>query len=255
MPSAKPSPLFLSAGVGFGQPNKPTDVKAVQERLQFIRDQSFLNRIPLRRPDYAGLGSRGEVSRMPSGACDEITLGWIKEFQSMFLRTPDGVISPGGTTNKFLSNWSIRPVDTGVKWIGQLEAAWLLVSPFLPDGSHCTSAYRTADDQKRIIDRMFTTTYAGELKGKLGSRYDTILASTGDDRYKAMVPELRALGQAVAMPGTSPHQKGKAFDIGGPSTIDNEQVRVARLVGTANNTLFSGKVLKERNGCVHVEIN
>ncbi|WP_178133701.1 hypothetical protein [Vineibacter terrae] len=33
-----------------------------------------------------------------------------------------------------------------------------------------------------------------------------------------------------------------------------EQVRVARMVGSANNTLFSGKILKERNGCVHVEI-
>lgn len=255
MPSVKLSPLFITAGVGVGQPNKAPDVTAVQQRLQYIRDQSVFNRIPLRRPDYAGLGGRGEVSRMPNGVCDDITIGWIKEFQSIFLKTPDGAISPGGTTNKFMSGWAVRPVDAGVNWMGQLETAWLLVSPLLPEGSHCTSAYRTADDQKRIIDKMFTVTYVGELKGKLGSRYDTILASTGDDRYKSMVAELRALGQAVALPGTSPHQKGKAFDIGGPSTIDNEQVRVAKMVGTANNALFSGKILKERNGCVHVEIN
>jgi hypothetical protein len=71
-----------------------------------------------------------------------------------------------------------------------------------------------------------------------------------------MVTELRAMTppQAVAMPGTSPHQSGKAFDIGGPA--DDEQVRVARMVGRANAILFSPKApLKERNGCVHVEIN
>jgi len=255
MPSAKLSPLFLSAGIGVGAPNKPEDVKALQGRLQYVRDQSKVNRVPLRRPDYAGLGGRGEVSRVPNGSCDEITVGWIKEFQSIFMKMPDGVISPGGTTNKFLSSWGIRPVNSGVNWIGQLETAWLLVSPLLPDGSKCTSAYRSIDDQKRIIDNMFQNTYAAELKGKLGARYDTILASTGDARYRSMVTELRAVGQAVAMPGSSPHQFGKAIDIGGPSTIDNEQVRIAKMVGTANNALFSGKILKERNGCVHVEIN
>lgn len=256
MPAVKLSPLVITGSVGgVGAANKPDDVKAVQTRLQYIRDQSFLNRIPLRRPDYPGLGSRGEVSRMPSGVCDEITIGWIKEFQSIFLKTPDGVISPGGTTNKFLSNWGIRPVNSGVQWQGQLETAWLLMSPLLPDGSRCTSAYRSAEDQKRIIDNMFTDTYGAELKRKLGARYDTILASTGDARYRSMVTELRAVGQDVAMPGSSPHQRGKAIDVGGPSTIDAEQVRIARMVGTANNALFSGKILKERNGCVHVEIN
>ncbi|HEX2887397.1 hypothetical protein [Vineibacter terrae] len=45
-----------------------------------------------------------------------------------------------------------------------------------------------------------------------------------------------------------------SIDIGGPKEIDDEQVRVACMVGSANNTLFSGKILKERNGCVHVEI-
>jgi hypothetical protein len=255
MPAVKLSPLFIGAAVGVGAPNRAHDVTAVQQRLQYIRDQSTRNRIPLRRPDYAGLGSRGEISRMPSGVCDDITIGWIKEFQSIFLRTPDGVISPGGTTNKFLSTWGIRPVASDVTWMGRLETAWLLLSPLLPDGSKCESAYRTADDQRRIIDRMFQSRYADELKRKLGARYDTILASTGDARYGSMVTELRAVGQSVAMPGRSPHQRGKAIDIGGPSTIDAEQVRIARMVGNANGTLFSGHILKERNGCVHVEIN
>ncbi len=65
---------------------------------------------------------------------------------------------------------------------------------------------------------------------------------------------VRAIGQAIAAPGRSMHQKGKAFDIGGPSSIDMEQVRVAKMVAGANPDIFSGKVLHERNGCVHVEI-
>ncbi|HKU95423.1 MAG TPA: D-alanyl-D-alanine carboxypeptidase family protein [Vineibacter sp.] len=255
MPSVKLPPLFLSGSVGVGGANRPTDVKAVQNRLQYVREQSVRQSIPLRRPDYAGMGSRGMTSRIADGACDEITVGWIKEFQSIFLRNPDGQISPGGHTSRFLSRWEPRPISSKVVWTGRLGEAWLLMSPLLPEGSRCTSAYRSVDDQKRVIDNMFKDTYGSELKAKLGvATYDAILASTDDKRYPRMVKELRGLGQDVATPGTSPHQFGKAIDIGGPKEIDDEQVRVARMVGTANNALFSGKILKERNGCVHVEI-
>jgi hypothetical protein len=65
---------------------------------------------------------------------------------------------------------------------------------------------------------------------------------------------VRGVGQAIAKPGTSAHQKGKAIDIGGPSNIDNEQVRIVRIVAKANPHILSGFVLKERNGCVHFEI-
>lgn len=255
MPSVKLPPLFLSGSVGVGGANRPTDVKAVQYRLQYIREQSTRQAIPLRRPDYAGLGNRGMTSRIADGTCDEITVGWIKEFQSIFLRNPDGQISPAGHTTRFLSRWAPRPISEKVVWTGRLGEAWLLLSPLLPEGSRRTSAYRSVDDQKRVIDNMFKGTYAAELKAKLGiPTYDAILADSDNKRYPRMVKELRGLGQDVATPGTSPHQFGQAIDIGGPKEIDDEQVRVARMVGAANSALFSGKILKERNGCVHVEI-
>src|SRR5215510_9627595 len=103
MASVAIAPCNILFAVGVGAPNKPQDITAVQQRLQYIRDQSKMNGVPLRRFGYAGLGGRGEISRMPNGRCDEITVGWIKEFQSHFLKEPDGSISPGGTTNKFLS--------------------------------------------------------------------------------------------------------------------------------------------------------
>lgn len=65
---------------------------------------------------------------------------------------------------------------------------------------------------------------------------------------------VRGVGQAIAAPGKSMHQQGKAVDIGGPSTIDQKQVEIIAMVARAHATLFSGKILRERNGCVHFEI-
>lgn len=187
-----------------------------------------------------------------TGGLDEVALDWLLEFQSLFMRIPDGSVVPGGITAKFMSSWSVSPINSNVEWQGQLKSAWLMVSPLLPPGSYCSSGYRSADAQKRIIDEMFLGKYAAELRSKLGTRYATITALTGDARYIAMVPELRAIKQAVALPGRSPHQKGKAFDIGGPD--DAGQIKVCKMVSAANVTLFSGFILRERNGCVHVEI-
>lgn len=254
MPIAAATPILMSGSVGGpGAANRAADVTAVQGKLGAIRETSMFEGVPLRGVAYTGIGPRGDISRMPTGVCDDITIGWIKDFQSLFMKTPDGVISPGGATHKFMNGWALSPVNAGVNFnTPQLKTAWMILSPLLPPLSKCTSAYRSAADQERIIDNMWSVTYAAELRGKLGARYDTIGAMTGDARYAAMVTELRAIGQQVARPGTSPHQKGKAVDIGGPA--DAEQVRVAKLVAAANSTLYSGTILKERNGCVHVEI-
>jgi hypothetical protein len=248
------STLGLTGSVGAGGANREADVLAIQGCLQEIREMSFRGGIALRRPDFAGGGSRSEISRAPTGVCDDITIDWIKDFQSLFLRLPDGVVEPDGQTQKLIARWAISPIDGGVQWHGNLRQAWNMLSPLLPVGSRCTSAYRSADDQRRIIDDMFTKKYATELRNRMGARHAETVKATGDGRYQTMVKELRALGQAVALPGHSPHQRGKAIDIGGPSTIDNEQVRIAKLVAQANPGLFSGKILKERNGCVHVEL-
>jgi hypothetical protein len=274
MPIATSNPFVLGGTVGGkGAANKPADVATVHANLLAIREVSAREGIPLHGVHYipwprkiprlaalaaevvgasahGGNGSTGPVE--PANALDDVTLEWIIQFQSLFMRAPNGLVVPGGTTAKFLAAWSVSAIDPGVVWQGRLKEAWLRVSPLLPPQSRCTSAYRSADDQKRIIDRMFLTTYAAELRLRLAARYAAITALAGDVRYASMVTELRAIGQAVAMPGRSPHQRGKAFDIGGPS--DAEQVRVCRMVIAANATLYSGRVLRERNGCVHDEI-
>lgn len=273
MPIATDKPFVLGGTVGGkGAANKPSDVAAVHAKLSAIREASTREGIPLhgvqyipwphRMPRLAALamevvgasahnGANGNGAVEPN-ALDDMILDWIFQFQSLFMRAPDGLVVPGGTTAKFLAGWSVSAIEPGVVWQGRLKEAWLRVSPLLPPHSRCTSAYRSADDQKRIIDRMFLTTYAAELRGRLGARYAAIAALAGDVRYASMVTELRAIGQAVAMPGRSPHKRGKAFDIGGPG--DAEQVRVCRMVAAANSMLFSGRILRERNGCVHVEI-
>ena len=50
---------------------------------------------------------------------------------------------------------------------------------------------------------------------------------------------VRGVGQAIATPGRSAHQQGKAIDICGPSSIDNKQVEIVRLVARARPTLLS----------------
>jgi hypothetical protein len=65
---------------------------------------------------------------------------------------------------------------------------------------------------------------------------------------------VHGVGQQIAAPGKSMHQRGKAIDVGGPDAIDQAQVDIIKLVARAHPDLFSGKVLKERNGCVHFEI-
>ena len=66
---------------------------------------------------------------------------------------------------------------------------------------------------------------------------------------------VRATGQKIAMPGRSKHQFKKAIDVGGVGEVLNRrQVAVIRMVAAANPDLLSGKVLKERNGCVHFEL-
>jgi len=269
MAMAALTPLILSGSVGDrGAENKPADVLAVRSRLSAIRQASQQEGIPLNGTAYIKrpVSFAMELAGAPSYAAgfgggsrfgltvplDEALVEWIRQFQSLFMKFPDGIVQPGGVTAKFLSGWRISPISAGVQWQGELKTAWLMVSPLLPPGSYCSSGYRSVEKQKQIIDEMFLTTYVLELKGKLGKRFDDIVAMTGDPRYVAMVPELRAIGQKVALPGRSPHQRGKAFDIGGPS--DAEQVRVCKMVAGANPRLFNGQAYKERNGCVHVEI-
>lgn len=273
MPIANTTPFTISASVGKKAANKADDVAAVFQRLSAIRDTSVREGIPLRGisyPDTSGLRAHvpfsNELAGPPTvgfwnrdkpdyelkGAIDEGTIRWIMDFQSIFMKVPDGLIMPGGRTATFLANWSVKPVESDVRWHGQLKTAWLLVSPFLPEGSYCSSGYRTTEEQRALLVRFYTVGLAKVLKAKLGEQYDEILKLTGSARDVAMHREVNAAGQQIALPGRSLHESGRAFDVGGLQ--DAEQIRIAKLIGAANRSLLSGRVILERNSCVHVEL-
>lgn len=222
--------IILTGSVGRGGVNAERDVKAVQERLNMVE----------------------QVCREVTTICNDEMVDAIIRFQRIFLIKPDGLINVQGTTIKLLNNWSIKPISPGVDLRGNLQKAWDLVNPLLPAGSYCSSGYRSAEEQRRILHKFFSNTYKAQIIAKYGVKewqdaWDN--KSTKEDRILEMV---RGVGQAIATPGKSMHQQGKAVDIGGPN--DDEQVKIVKMVAKANPALFSGKVLKERNGCVHFEI-
>ena len=214
-------------------PNLPDDVRAVHQCLMQI----------------------GKIPCYPfRGAIDDTIIRGIMAVQRHFMRNPDGVISVNGTTHNYLLNWKEKPIDAGVQLPGRLKEAWDWVNPLLPDGSHCTSGFRSADEQRRILHNFYSNKYRTQIIAKYGQqKYDTVKSDLSGNESDVL-EMVRGVGQAIAAPGTSMHQKGKAVDIGGPDTIDAKQVEVVKLVARAHPDIFSGKVLKERNGCVHFEI-
>lgn len=225
--------VLLTKPVGIGCPNVPNDVKLVHVRLMEI------GKIPC----YAS-----------QGVMDDTIVEGIKSVQKHFMLTPDGVIGVGGFTQRVLNQWSIKPIKAGVNLPGRLREAWDMVNPLLPEGSTCTSGYRSTEDQRKLLQRFYLQDFRAAIVGKYGqSDYDEVakdLVAHENDVLRMV----HGIGQLIAKPGTSPHERMKAIDIGGPAAIDGKQVDVVRLVAKANPDLLSGRVLRERNGCVHFEI-
>lgn len=227
--------LKIRRAVGKGCPNEPKDVKAVHKSLM-------------------------EAGIIPcfvnNGDLDDRTYKGILDVQSRFMKKPDGVISVGKTTNRFLSEWKDKPISTKARLPGRLRVAWDLVSPLLPAGSYCTSGYRSADDQRRVLHQLYR---GRKLKPKIvqlygQAKYDAIKSNLAKNE-KEVLAMVRATGQKIATPGRSKHQFKKAIDVGGAGeALDKRQVAVIRMVARANPGLFSGTVIKERNGCVHFEL-
>jgi hypothetical protein len=225
--------LAISNRVGPGCANRPADVKAVHARLLDI------GKLPL---------------SVSTGSFDDRVGNGIVSVQRHFMPQPDGIIDINGTTHRFLSHWKVKPVSPGVVLSGRLKDAWDLVNPLLPAGSYCASAFRSADHQRRILHKYFQESLKPQILAKYGKqKYDEVNADLLG-READVVAMVRGAGQAIAPPGKSQHQRGRAIDVGGPSRIDDQQVKVIRMVAHANPTVLSGYVLKERNGCVHFEI-
>jgi peptidoglycan hydrolase-like protein with peptidoglycan-binding domain len=225
--------IVISGSVGEGGANRESDVGTIQKRLKEI----------------------GKDCGSSDGACGQETIQAIRDFQGHFMKKPDGLIEPGGRSIQFLTSWSVKPISLGVDLRGNLQKAWDLLNPLLPAGSYCSSGYRGSETQRTILHRFYSVTYRNEILKKYGrARYDEIWQKRYA-REPEMLAMVKGVGQPIAPPGRSKHQRGKALDIGGPPAIDKEQVNVARTVASANPSIFTGVVLKERNGCVHVEIH
>lgn len=225
--------VSITKAVGLNAANQPDDVKAVARRL-------------------------AEIGKLPAdpgnGLMDAALLQAIAAAQRHFMAAPDQVINPGGTTLGFLNGWAEKTVSPGVQLPGRLREAWNWLNPLLPAGSYCSSGFRSAEEQRQILQKFFSTTFRAEIVAKYGQAAYAQVATNLLANEARVLEMVRGVGQQIAAPGASLHQQGKAIDIGGPEAIDVRQVEVVKLVARAHGDLFSGKVLKERNGCVHLEI-
>jgi hypothetical protein len=199
-----------------------------------------------------------QIAKIPcytcNGTIDDTIMKGIAEVQRHFMAKPDCLISVNGRTHRFLNDWSKKAVSAGVQLPGRLKDAWAWVDPLLPAASYCSSGFRSAEEQRRLLHNFFLNTYKGHIIAKYSQqKYDQVKANLLANEEKVL-EMVRGVGQAIAAPGASMHQKGKAVDIGGPSSLDQKQVEIVQLVARAHSELFTGKVLKERNGCVHFEI-
>ncbi len=242
-------PLQIKQSVGEGCTNNPDDVKAVKQRMVLIGIMPCGVEIDIRGVYASFLNDL----RMKMNIIDEETLKCIKKVQRHFMIKPDGKILVGGQTHKFLNTWKKKSINKGVDLsVGRLQEAWNWVSPLLPEGSFCNSGYRSEEKQRQLLHDFYKITYKENIISKYGqNEYDRvnkdILANEQD-----VLKMVRGVGQKIAAPGKSPHQKGKAIDIGGP--YDKKQSEIVKLVAAAHPDLFNGTVLIERNGCVHFEI-
>lgn len=223
--------IVIQQAVGLNAPNRPDDVRAVARRLVEI-------------------GKLAAAS--DSGAMDAALLKAIADAQRHFMAQPDQVIGANGTTLGFLNQWTTKPVSPGVELPGRLREAWDWVNPLLPAGSYCSSGFRSAEEQRQILHKFFNVTYRAAIVAKYGQAEVNRVAADLLAHEARVVEMVCGIGQLIAAPGKSQHQQGKAIDIGGPD--DAGQVKVVELVARAHPLLFTGKVLKERNGCVHFEI-
>ena len=262
----------LSNSVGVGGKNISADVTAVQQRLKDL----------------------GYPVNNVTGKIDSDTIKSIRMFQATLIdvdhlvkkhkevHLPDGLIDKGKATEKSLfdhgakkysppAKGKVKPVDK--KPLDKKNAAtgslietwkiilgrWETISPYLPDGSTMTSGYRTADDQREILQLWFNHTYKEEIIEKYSQKeWDKYKAMQGVDDAKAdraMVDMvIEATGQLIALPGNSPHQHGKAIDIGGPA--DAEQVKALLWCHAEFAEMkIVTKILPERNKCIHFEFS
>lgn len=226
--------MTLHKPVGIGCPNLKADVVALQRRLIQIKKSR---------------------QTTPSGELDDETIAAIVSLQRHFMRGPDGVVSPGGVTVKWLNVWKPKAIKPEARMTNaKLREAWALVSPLLPTGSYCSSGYRTKEKQREILHEYFFEKKRAEILAMCGkAEYDALTANPVAKEHR-VVELVRAVGIHIAAPGRSQHERFKAIDIGGGASLQNAQAAVIRMVAKANPKILSGYIKVESEQCVHFEL-
>jgi hypothetical protein len=222
----------IDCAVGRNCPNEEADVAVVATALMNI------DKIPR--------------TYRSDGTYDETIDQGIVSTQNHWMLTPDAVISPGGLTQNYIENWSIKPINYGVRLPGNLRTAWDMVNPLLPPGSHCVSGLRTIEEQRQILHEFFLRTCKHKIVQKIGRAAHEELSMDLLANEARVLELVRGAGQRIATPGSSKHQLGMAADIGGDHKL--RRADITRMVARANPQLFSGVVRLEANGHVHFEI-
>jgi hypothetical protein len=265
----EPTTTTMNASVGVGGENAREDVILVQYRLRELGypvnstgtvDDATVRAIKLfQAAKVAFTAAKGKGGSLVS---------WI-----------DGRIDKGATEKALFGGdaWPYAPVEqTGVKPLAgnpqaacdsatgedrtrwdRIMAIWNLVSPYLPDGSSMSSGLRTEADQARVLEDFYTKTKAA------GGYKELIIAAHGEAEWGSYVglsdqasitvklARVRACGQDIATPGTSPHQSGRAIDVGGAPDAAQLHGLLRYMVEVDASTVT--KLLYEKNGCVHFE--
>ena len=260
----QPTTTALSASVGAGGDNLRDDVILVQYRL---RELGY----PVRS----------------TGTVDDATVRAIKLFQAArvahaapmstnLVKLVDGRIDQGGATDKALFGGDAHrfaPVEaSGVKPLAgkpqglcdaatgearaqwdRIIAVWQAVSPYLPGGdTYMSSGLRTTQNQIDIIEDFYTGKYKAQIVAAHGqdewAKYVGQMDAASVDVKRSRV---KACGQDVARPGTSPHEFGRAIDVGGKD--DAGQIHALLRVHIEVDASLVAYLLYEKNGCVHFE--
>jgi hypothetical protein len=141
----------------------------------------------------------------------------------------------------------------------RLMAVWARVSPYLVGDAYMSSGYRSEADQVRVIENFYTKPqdqggYREALIANHGEAdWSTYVGLTDDASVEIKRQRVKALGQDVAAPGTSPHQSGRAIDIGGSQEAE-QILALLRFAIEVDATLVSS-LLYEKNTCVHIEFD
>ena len=261
----------LTDSVGLEGANKPVDVKKVKSRLKELA--------------YPVNDESEQITSDDIKAIKFFQIAYTKietvedTANPQMVRFPDGLISKGMATERNLFGSSAKKYDLPikgskkmiaddcqkkinsakeadkVKW-DKIAKVWAAVSQYLPSGSSMTSGYRSADEQRTLLYNFYNIKYKDRIIKKFTKsewqKYYDLEGSNNADADAEILQMVRACGQKIAAPGTSPHQKGIAIDIGG--TGDEKQCRALLWCYVYQpDGITITKVLPEVNGCVHFE--